>query len=115
MYPFFVLGVDHDATDEQVAARYHELVRQYPPDRAPEKFTAIRAAYEALRDERSRLDTQLFYFDRTGRSLAEANVWENDEGERKRLDGAAQQAILAEIGRSPDVLDMLLEPEADEK
>jgi curved DNA-binding protein CbpA len=63
MYPFFVLGVDHDATDEQVAARYRELVRAYPPDRAPEQFAEIRQAFEALADRRRRLYTRLYYMD----------------------------------------------------
>lgn len=63
MNPFYVLGLPHDASDEQVTQRYHELLRRYPPDVAPAQFQTLRAAYEAVRDEEARLHTRLFYFD----------------------------------------------------
>lgn len=70
LYPFAVLDLPHDATDEEVAARYRELVHAFPPEQAPAEFQAIRAAYEALKDRRVRLRTRLTWFDRTGRALA---------------------------------------------
>jgi len=63
MYPFFVLDLPHDCTDQDVEDRYHALLLRFPPDVAPDQFTLIRAAYEALRDERQRLSTRLFYHD----------------------------------------------------
>lgn len=48
--PFQVLGVSRDAGEAEVRARYLELVKQYTPDRDPQKFREIRAAYEAARD-----------------------------------------------------------------
>ncbi|WP_186774834.1 J domain-containing protein [Allorhodopirellula solitaria] len=46
-HPFEILGVGTDADEATVRARYLELVRQYPPDRDPDMFSKIRAAYEA--------------------------------------------------------------------
>lgn len=57
--PFSVLGVDENAGDEEIKRRYLELVRAFPPDRDPARFQAYRAAYEALRDERKRLERKL--------------------------------------------------------
>lgn len=57
--PFTVLGVNETAGDAEIRSRYLALVRDYPPDRAPERFREYRAAYEALSDERKRLETQL--------------------------------------------------------
>jgi curved DNA-binding protein CbpA len=57
--PFTVLGVGEDAGDEQIKQRYLALVRAFPPDREPERFQAYRAAYEALRDQRKRLEVKL--------------------------------------------------------
>ena len=57
--PFTVLGVDEDAGDEEIRRRYLALVREFPPDRAPDRFRDYRAAYEALNDERKRLETKL--------------------------------------------------------
>ncbi len=44
------LGVQADATPEQVRRAYLDLVRQYPPDRDAEKFREIHSAYEMLSD-----------------------------------------------------------------
>jgi hypothetical protein len=48
--PFQVLGVARDAGEAEVRARYLELVKQFPPEREPDKFREIRAAYEAAKD-----------------------------------------------------------------
>ena len=48
--PYAVLGLPADSDDEAIRRRYLELVKQYPPEHAPEKFAAIRSAYESLRD-----------------------------------------------------------------
>ncbi|MFN4258348.1 MAG: J domain-containing protein [Gemmataceae bacterium] len=58
--PYEVLGVAADSNDETIRRRYLELVRQYPPDHHPEKFAAIRTAYESLRDLNTRLRFRLF-------------------------------------------------------
>jgi len=57
--PFSVLGVDEMAGDAEIRQRYLALVRAHPPDREPERFQEYRAAYEALSDERKRLETTL--------------------------------------------------------
>jgi curved DNA-binding protein CbpA len=57
--PFTVLGVEETADDGEIRARYLALVREFPPDRAPERFRDYRAAYEALSDERKRLEMTL--------------------------------------------------------
>ncbi len=58
--PYQVLGLAPDADDETIRRRYLELVRQYPPEQQPQKFAAVRAAYESLRDLDTRLRHRLF-------------------------------------------------------
>jgi curved DNA-binding protein CbpA len=58
--PYQVLGLPPDSDDEAIRRRYLELVRQFPPEHHPEKFAAVRAAYEKLRDQTTRLRHQLF-------------------------------------------------------
>ena len=48
--PFAVLGVPRDAGEAEVRTRYLELVKQFPPERDPDKFREVRAAFEAVRD-----------------------------------------------------------------
>src|SRR5262249_53115917 len=58
--PFTILGVSQAADDAAIRARYLELVRRYPPEQAPERFAAIRAAYDRLKDRDERLRWRLF-------------------------------------------------------
>jgi curved DNA-binding protein CbpA len=58
--PYTVLDLPPDSPDDVIRRRYLQLVRTYTPDRAPERFAAIRAAYEKLRDPVSRLHYRVF-------------------------------------------------------
>jgi curved DNA-binding protein CbpA len=58
--PYAVMQLPADADDETIRRRYLELVRQFTPEHHPEKFAAIRAAYESLRDLNTRLRYRLF-------------------------------------------------------
>jgi curved DNA-binding protein CbpA len=58
--PYQVLGLPADSDDDTIRRRYLELVRQFSPEQHPEKFAAIRAAYESLRDVTTRLRHRLF-------------------------------------------------------
>ena len=53
--PYTVLGLALDSTDEAIRRRYLQLVRTYTPERAPERFAAIR---EAIGDDARRLSGQ---------------------------------------------------------
>jgi curved DNA-binding protein CbpA len=57
--PHIVLLLPADADDETIRRRYLELVKQFSPEHHPEKFAAIRAAYERLRDRNARVRYRL--------------------------------------------------------
>ncbi len=61
--PYAVLGLSSDADDELIRRRYLELVRKFSPEHHPQKFAAVRAAYEKLRDLDTRLNHRLFETD----------------------------------------------------
>src|SRR5688500_9528960 len=48
------LGVSPDASTDAIKRAYHRLLRQYPPERAPEELKRIREAYETLSNPHSR-------------------------------------------------------------
>ena len=78
--PYEVLGLPPDSDDEAIRRRYLELVRQFSPEHHPERFAAVRAAYDSLRDLNTRLRHRLF-----------------EAGKKENLD-----AILEEVAcRSP--------------
>jgi DnaJ-domain-containing protein 1 len=54
------LGVSSNADGAEIRSRYLQLVREFPPDRAPERFAEIRAAYDELRNPIVELERKLF-------------------------------------------------------
>src|SRR3954452_11503287 len=58
--PYAVLGLPPDSDDDAIRRRYLELVRQFSPEHHPERFAAVRSAYESLRDLDTRLRHRLF-------------------------------------------------------
>jgi curved DNA-binding protein CbpA len=58
--PYAVLGLPPEADDEAIRQRYLELVRRFTPEGNPDRFAAVRAAYEQLRDLDSRVRYRLF-------------------------------------------------------
>ena len=60
------LGLSPSASAQDVRQRYLALIRAHPPSREPEYSQKIVAAYEALKDNRSRIDTALFGLARSG-------------------------------------------------
>jgi curved DNA-binding protein CbpA len=58
--PYEVLELTPDAGESEIRQRYLELVRAFPPDRAPERFAAIHEAYASLRDPAKRVRAQIF-------------------------------------------------------
>jgi curved DNA-binding protein CbpA len=58
--PYAVLELPADADDETIRRKYLELVRRFPPEQNPERFAAVRAAYEALKDINTRVRHRLF-------------------------------------------------------
>jgi curved DNA-binding protein CbpA len=58
--PYKILGLGADSDDAAIRRRYLELVKQFPPEHNPEKFAAIRSAYESLRDLTTRVRHRLF-------------------------------------------------------
>jgi len=60
MTPYEILGIERQVDDQAVRDAYLKLVRDYPPDRYPERFQLIHEAYEQLKDEQCRLAYYLF-------------------------------------------------------
>jgi curved DNA-binding protein CbpA len=58
--PYSVLGIAPDADDEAIRKRYLELAREFPPEQHPERFAAVRAAYEKVKDLDGRVRHRLF-------------------------------------------------------
>ncbi|MDR3191568.1 MAG: DnaJ domain-containing protein [Treponema sp.] len=50
------LGIKKNAGEDEIKRAYFGLVRKYQPDRFPEEFKEIRAAYETLSDRKKRAD-----------------------------------------------------------
>jgi DnaJ-class molecular chaperone len=59
--PYDILGLDPLVDEATARRRYLELIRQHTPEKNPEKFAAIRKAYEQIQDPTKRLEARLFF------------------------------------------------------
>jgi DnaJ-class molecular chaperone len=57
---YLILDLPSSADDETIRRRYLELVKRYSPESHPLMFRRITAAYDALKDERTRIRASLF-------------------------------------------------------
>lgn len=61
--PYKVLGIEREASEAEIKRAYFSLVREHPPERDPEGFKRVRAAYEQLKAGKERAETDLFLID----------------------------------------------------
>jgi len=57
--PYDVLGVRPEATSDEIRQRYLALVREFPPEREPQRFAQVREAYDQLRDPVASMERRL--------------------------------------------------------
>lgn len=57
--PYSVLGVAPTASDDEIKQAYFTQVRAHPPERDPQAFKRIRAAYDRMRTPEKRLETDM--------------------------------------------------------
>ncbi len=88
--PYEVLGLDRAADETEIRRRYLELVREFPPDRAPERFAEVRAAYDEARDPMRLLEFRIFEMDKRD-SL---DAFRKDLRERVRGTAAPLKTLL---------------------
>lgn len=91
--PWETLGVAQNASEEEIRAAYLRLVKEYPPERAPERFAQIRDAYAALKSPEELLRRQLFQLE-THDSLAQLQADVRAELRRRRLSVDALIALV---------------------
>jgi len=57
--PYKTLNLARGATADEIKRAYFALVRAHPPEREPELFKRVRAAYERLRNPAERTETDM--------------------------------------------------------
>jgi len=57
---YLSLGLLPDASDEEIRNSYLQGVKKHTPEKDPVKFRRITEAYEAIKDERSRIRIKIF-------------------------------------------------------
>jgi curved DNA-binding protein CbpA len=57
--PYAVLGLSRAATADEIKQAYFAQVRQHPPEREPEAFKRIRAAYDQLKTPEKRIEADM--------------------------------------------------------
>ena len=90
--PYAELGLTRAATAAEIKQAYFTLVRAHPPEREPEVFKRIRAAYERLRDPERRAEADMLLL----------SAWPEPTRKRRppRLDLALHSEDVIEAARS---------------
>ena len=60
---YLTLGVSLEANDQEIRARYLELIKKYTPEKDPVRFQQVSTAYEKIKSARARIRTALFETD----------------------------------------------------
>lgn len=84
-----LLGVENTAGAQQIKRAYYTLVKKYPPERFPEEYKELRAAYDTLSNEKKRAD-----YDQD-RSMPETAAYLFDQA--KKLQRSGRYEGVAEI------------------
>ena len=93
--PYKTLGVERSADEAGIKQAYFALVREHSPERDPEGFKRIRAAYEKLRAVRDRASTDLLLMD------------EGDNAAELRKYGVDPPPLTRELIQSDMLADLL--------
>ncbi len=72
MNPYLLLGVPRNADDQTIRRSYLEAIKKATPETDPERFKALTAAYDRIKDETRRLEYELFHTECPGNSPIEA-------------------------------------------
>jgi len=84
--PYAILGLTQDATDAMIREAYLAMARQFTPENQPERFAAIRAAYEAIRDLDKRARHRLY-----------------EKGKTETIDAILEDAACRTLRRRPSL------------
>ena len=76
--PYQLLGITREASEAEIKRAYFSLVREHPPERDPEGFKRVRAAYEKLRTVNQRAETDLFLVEDQPLTLDVSSVQQTD-------------------------------------
>ena len=76
--PYKTLGVNQNATEAEIKHAYFNRVREHSPERDPEGFKRIRAAYEKLSAATVRAVTDLFLIDDQSAAVDASNIQRYD-------------------------------------
>ncbi len=103
MNPYLILGVPAQAPLPEIKSAWRSLARQFHPDRNPDpqaadRFKAVQAAWEAIRDNRPGVDLRLHQeaVERQRRAAEEIRI----EAQRRAwFDRVARAQMAAELER----------------
>jgi len=94
--PYEVLDIEKGASAGEIKRAYLRLIRKYTPEQHPEEFRRIRAAYEQLKDERARAETDVFHLNLDEEALA--RMFDRPVGEIKLDPVDEMRRVIGWIG-----------------
>ena len=84
-YPYIVLGVPENATDAEIRNSYLAKIKEFSPERYPEKFQDIAEAYDMIRDELSRAKLSVFGMKHEENNIKLSQMLIENKNRRKKI------------------------------
>jgi len=97
--PYEQLQVAIEASDEEINKAYLKKVRQFPPERAPDKFQEIRVAFEKIKTKRDRIKYDIFECDPMSVDRLMAHFFDKASMQRPQKNTLIQ-ALVSGAGKS---------------
>ncbi len=97
--PYEQLQVDVSSSDDEINKAYLKKVRQFPPERAPDKFQEIRVAFEKIKTKRDRIKYDIFKCDPMSMDQLMTHLFDNAPRRRPQKNTWIQ-ALVSGAGKS---------------
>ena len=84
-YPYTVLGLPENTADTEIRNSYLAKIKEFPPEKYPEKFQDIAEAYDMIKDELSRAKLSVFGMKHEGNNIKLSQMLIESKKKRKKI------------------------------
>lgn len=97
--PYALLELMPNASEAEIKQAYFRMVRLHPPERDPQTFKQIRAAYDALKDPQNRLTVDMLRIETWPQESAADKKPARSKARKSSGDALPNQVAMQDVQR----------------
>lgn len=97
--PYALLELMPNASEADIKQAYFRMVRRHPPERDPQTFKQIRAAYDALKDPQNRLAVDMLRIETWPQESAAEKKPARSKARKSSGDALPNQVAMQDVQR----------------